>query len=118
MTAPVNTQAHLRLIGGLVQAQRLAVPASVIAKLPTFRHACRLAWKLRRPRNMTQRTLAELSGAYASHVSDYFSIHANRRELPARWIPLVEAVLGNSVISQWVDAQCQLSLDELLERAA
>mgnify|MGYP006890152969 CR=1 FL=1 len=48
--------------------------------LRTYRHACRLAWKLRNPR-ITQRTLAELAGLYPSHVSDYFSVHAGRREL-------------------------------------
>lgn len=89
----------LPLIGGVVQAQRLAVPAAVIAGLRTYRHACRLAWKLRNPR-ITQRTLAEQTMLYTSHVSDYFSVHATRRELPAKYIGHVERVLGNTVISQ------------------
>lgn len=104
----------------VVQAQHLAVPPQVIQGLPTYRHACRLAWKLRRTR-MSQKAFAGMAGLYAPHVSDYLSVHAKRRELPARCIGQVEAVLGNSVISQWVAAQGHLTvLEELqaLRRAA
>lgn len=118
MTTAMSDQKPLRLLGGLVQAQRLVVPDSAVLQLPTFRHACRLAWKLRRPRNLTYRTLAELTGAYASHVSDYFSIHADRRELPARWVPATEAVLGNTVISQWLEIERQRVQEELYGVAA
>ncbi len=110
----------LPLMGGVVQAQRLVVPPEVVRGLPTYRHACRLAWKLRSAR-ITQRTLAELAHLYTSHTSDYFSLHSNRRELPARCIAAVEAVLGNTVISQWLAQQSQLTvLEELqaLRRAA
>jgi len=107
-------QAPLGLLGGVVQAQRLVVPAKIVMQLPTFRHACRLAWKLRQPR-VTYRTLAELTGAYASHVSDYFSVHINRRELPARMIGPVERVLGNTVMSQWVAQQSKLTVLEEMQ---
>jgi hypothetical protein len=113
MTSPINGQKPLRLLGGLVQPQRLVVPVEAVLQLPDYRHACRLAWKLRRPRNLTYRTLAELTGAYASHVSDYFSVHDKPRELPARWIPAVEAVVGNTVISQWLEVERQRALEEL-----
>lgn len=94
----------LPLLGGVVQPQRLVVPPEVVMGLRSYRHACRLAWKLRNPR-ITQRTLAEAAGLYPSHVSDYFSLHDGRRELPARHVGAVCAVLGNTVIAQYM-AQC------------
>lgn len=104
----------LPLVGGVIQAQRLVVPAEVVMGLRTYRHACRLAWKLRNPR-ITQRTLAELAGLYPSHVSDYFSVHAGRRELPAKCIGLAENVLGNTVISQWIAQQSKLTVLEEMQ---
>lgn len=105
----------LPLLGGVVQMQRLVVPPEVVMKIRTYRQACRLAWKLRAIRNMTQRTLAEHAGLYTSHVSDYFSVHDNRRELPARHIASVERVLGNTVISQWIAQQSQLTVLEEMQ---
>lgn len=107
---------ELPLFGGVVQAQRLVVPPEVIMGLRTFRHACRLAWKLRQPR-ITQRTLAELAGLYPSHVSDYFSVHEHRREMPAKHIGQAEAVLGNTVMSQWVAQQSHLTVLEEMQAA-
>lgn len=104
----------LPLLGGLVQPQRLVVPPAVVMQLRSFRHACRLAWKLRNPR-ITQRTLAELAGLYPSHVSDYFCVHEQRRELPARHVAAVERVLGNTVISQWLTQQSGLTVLEEMQ---
>lgn len=117
MTSPYvdGHQAALALLGGVVQAQRLVVPAQVVMGVPDFRHACRLAWKLRRVRNLTRRSLAELAGLYAPHVSDYFSVHENRRELPARHVAAVERVLGNTVISQWLAQQAQITVLEEMQ---
>lgn len=106
--------ASLPLLGGVVEAQRLVVPAQVIDQLATYRQACRLAWKLRRVRNLTQRDLAAQADLYTSHCSDYFSLHADRRELPARKIGAVERVVGNTVISQWVARQSSLTVLEEL----
>lgn len=108
-------QARLALMGGVVQAQRLVVPPQVVMQVRSYRHACRLAWKLRAVRGMTRRTLAELTGLYASHVSDYFSVNENRRELPAKQIAAVEQVLGNVVISQWLAQQAHLTVLEELQ---
>lgn len=108
-------QAHLPLLGGVVQAQRLVVPPAVVDGAKSYRHACRLAWKLRRVRNLTRRTLAEACELYTSHVSDYFSVHENRRELPARHVAAVERVLGNTVISQWLAHQAQLTIVEEMQ---
>lgn len=109
--------APLPMVGGMVQAQRLVVPPQVIDALPDYRAACRLAWKLRRVRNLTQRDLAGHAGLYTSHCSDYFSLHADRRELPAKKVAPVEAVLGNTVISQWLARQAQLTVLEELHAA-
>lgn len=108
-------QAQLALLGGMVQAQRLVVPAQVVMGIRSYRHACRLAWKLRTVRNLTRRSLAEQTRLYTSHVSDYFSLHDHRRELPARHIADVERVLGNTVISQWVAQQSKLTVLEEMQ---
>jgi hypothetical protein len=107
----------LPLLGGVVQPQRLVVPHEVVMTIRSYRHACRLAWKLRVIRNMTKRSLAEQAALYTSHVSDYFSVHENRRELPAKHIAVVERSLGNSVISQYQAWQSQLTVLEELQLA-
>jgi hypothetical protein len=104
----------LPLLGGVVQRQHLVVPPEVVMSLKSWRHACRLAWKLRHPR-ITQRVLAELvPGLYQSHVSDYFAVRADRREMPAKHVGSVEAVIGNSVMTQWLCQQGKLTpLEEM-----
>lgn len=109
-------QLPLPLLGGVVQAQRLVVPPEVVMGLKSYRHACRLAWKLRSPR-ITQRTLAESAGLYPSHMSDYFSVHCNRRELPAKHVGAVCAVLGNTVIVQWLAQASRVTVIEELQAA-
>ena len=110
-------QLSLALMGGVIEHQRLVVPPEVVMGVRSYRHACRLAWKLRAVRNLTRRTLAESCGLYTSHVSDYFSLHEQRRELPARHIAAVERVLGNTVISQWLAQQSQLTVLEEMQAA-
>lgn len=107
---------QLPLMGGVVQAQRLVVPPEVVMGLRTYRHACRLAWKLRHPR-ISQKTLGALAGLYQPHVSDYFSVHEQRRELPAKYVAQVEAVVGNTVISQWLAQQSKLTVLEEMQAA-
>src|SRR5258708_4347130 len=107
----------LPLMGGVIQAQRLVVPPEVVMGIKSWRHACRLAWKLRNPR-ITQRTLAELVPAlYQSHVSEYFSIHAHKRELPAKHVGAVSLVLGNTVMAQYLAQQSQLTVLEEMQAA-
>ena len=106
--------APLPLMGGVVQAQRLVVPPQVVMGLKDWRHACRLAWKLRSPR-ITQRTFAELTGCYPSHVSDYFSVHAHRRELPAAKAGVACQVLGNTVLAQWLAQGAHVTLLEEMQ---
>lgn len=104
----------LPLLGGVVQPQRLVVPPEIVMGVKSYRHACRMAWKLRNPR-ITQRTLAELAGLYPSHVSDYFSVHAHRREMPAKCIAAAERVLGNTLISQYLAQQSMLTVLEEMQ---
>lgn len=106
---------ELPLLGGVVQAQRLVVPPSVTKTIESYRHACRLAWKLRRRRNLTKRSLAEEAGLYAPHVTDYFSVKDGRRSLPAEAVALVEVVLGNTVISQYLAHRSKLTVLEELQ---
>lgn len=117
MKSPDDRTLPLPLLGGMVQAQRLVVPPEVIMGLKSWRHACRLAWKLRSPR-ITLRTFAEVMGCYVSHCSDYFSVHENRRELPARHAGPACLVLGNTVLAQYVAHQARVVLMEELQAAA
>lgn len=112
-----SDQARLALVGGVIQAQRLVVPPQVVMGIKSYRHACRWAWKLRRVRNLTRRSLAEQAGLYATHVTDYFSQHESRRELPAKHVAAVERVLGNTIISQWLAQQSQLTVLEEMQAA-
>lgn len=111
----MNSSYHLPLIGGVVQAQRMTLPSKAVDGLTDYRHACRMAWKLRQVKGMTRRTLAELAGLYPSHVSDYFSVQDHKRDLPADRIAAVEAVLGNTAISQWIAHQSQLTVLEEMQ---
>lgn len=109
-------QAPLPLLGGVVQAQRLVVPPQVVMRLTGWRQACRLAWKLRSPR-ITQRTFAELTGCYPSHVSDYFSVHDHRRDLPAQHAGAACLVLGNTVLIQYLAQEARVTLLEEMQAA-
>jgi hypothetical protein len=86
----------------------------VVMGLRSWRHACRLAWKLRNPR-ITLRTFAELTESYVSHCSDYFSGHDARRELPARKAGIACLVLGNTVLVQWLAQESRVTLMEELQ---
>ena len=104
-------------MGGVVQPQRLVVPPEVVMGLKSWRHACRLAWRLRSPR-ITLRTFAELTGSYVSHSSDYFCQHPGRRELPARKAGIACQILGNTVLVQWLAQEARVTLLEELQVGA
>jgi hypothetical protein len=107
-------QQPLPLVGGVVQAQRLVVPPDLVMRITSWRMACRLAWKLRSPR-ITQRTFAELTGCYPSHVSDYFSVHDKPRELAASKAGIACAVLGNTVLIQYLAQTCLVTVLEEMQ---
>ena len=91
-------------------------PAHVVRSCKSYREACRLAWSLRRVRNMTQRRLAEDADLRPQLVTDYLNpdARADRKSLPAERIARFESVVGNSIVSQWVAAQAQLTVLEEL----
>lgn len=111
----------LHLFGGVVRAPEF-LPADVIAGCSTYREAVRVAWAHRRVKAMTQRSLAERTECYPSHVSDY--LHSDdkptRRSLPADKVPAFSAAVGNWGVQQWLNRQSRLTILEevIAERAA
>ena len=117
MTFPYDETLPLPLGPVAVRPRSLVVPPQIIMRLTSWRQACRMAWKLRHPR-ITQRTFAELSGCYAPHVSDYFSVHDNKREMPARHAGIACRVLGNKVLVQYLAQECKVTLLEEMQAAS
>jgi hypothetical protein len=98
-----------------------AAPAQLVAIARTYREAVRLAWQVRRVHNMTRRQLAAEAELIFQHVTDY--LHADdrpgRRDLPASKIPQFEAVVGNTLVSQWLAGRCKLTvLEEVMATRA
>lgn len=93
------------------QGPRLISP-EVMAAVLSYRDAVRVCWDLRTRRHMTQRTLAEEAGLYASHVSDYLHPDDSKRELPAKHIAAFEVACGNRAITQWLASQAHLTILE------
>lgn len=91
------------------------VDEALVARCRTYREAVRLCWEQRTRLNIKRSTLAEECVLYPSHVTDYFSESASRRELPAKKVDLVERSLGNRAISQWLLLQTQRSDSEALD---
>lgn len=85
------------------------VPSELVDQCETFRQACRLAWDWREIENMTKLSLAERAGLRPCFVTDYFNEEPKdrkgrrRRELPADKIDVVEELLGNNAISQYLN---------------
>lgn len=90
------------------------VEQEVLEPIKTYREAVQTCWRLRKHRQMTGRALAEESGIYASHLSDYLSDDQLKRELPAKHIEAFEVACGNRVITQWLAAQANLTILEAL----
>jgi hypothetical protein len=93
------------------------LPDDEIARCETFRDAVWLAWENRATR-ITKRTLAELCGLYAPHVTNFVNEHAldskgkKRADLPAEKIDEFERVVGNRAVSQWLVERVGLTLLE------
>lgn len=94
------------------------VPQSAINKVKTYRDAIRASWTHRRSKGMTRQTLAELTGMYPQHVSDYLADEERdrkgkeRRDMPAKYIKDFEVVTGNTFVSQWLAQQSGLTVME------
>lgn len=71
-------------------------------------------WQLRVIKNMTLKLLAERAGLTYQHVTDYFNADdkPTRRDLPAKHVAIVEYVLGNTLISQWLAMKAGLTVVE------
>jgi hypothetical protein len=91
-------------------------PAQWIKQAKTYREATRLCWQLRRVSRMTKQQLSSEAELYPQHVTDYLheDDKPSRRDLPADAIARFEAVVGNSLISQWLAAQSKLTVLEEL----
>jgi len=79
------------------------VPPHHLRIAKTYREAVRLCWQLRRVKGLTYRQLAAECELTHQHVGDYFNPDdkPKRRSLPGDAVAAVEAVLGNTAISQW-----------------
>jgi len=89
-------------------------PSEYVKHCKTYREAVRMAWQLRRVAYMTQRQLAAEAGLWPQMVTDYLNKDdaPTRRNLPAEKIPAFEAVVGNTVLTQWLAAQSSLTVME------
>ena len=93
-------------------------PASLIAKIKSYRGAIRVSWQMRSIANMTRTGLCERTGMRASHVSDYLNKAdfdeggRELRDMPAKYLPAFERAVGNSFASQWLADQSQLTILE------
>jgi len=105
-------QQQLKLIGRLDGPS--IVPAAAVAQIATYRQAVIACWLNRRATRMTYATLCERTGMRPSHIPDYLdpsgvdSHGRERRDMPAKYIPAFELVVGNTFISQWFALQSNL----------
>jgi predicted transcriptional regulator len=106
---------ELALIGRLDGPQ--AVPMQTVTLCKSYRDAVRMAWRLRRVAGMTKAMLAHFAGLTPQHVSDYLAEDDNsgRRDLPADAICRFESAVGNTLVSQWVARQSQLTVLEEMQ---
>jgi hypothetical protein len=93
------------------------VPPALIAECKTYREAVQLCWRLRRS-NMTRRTLAELAGLYAPHITCYLNDDipkGRKRDLPGWAVKGFEWACGNTAISQWHNVGAKLTVLEEMQ---
>jgi hypothetical protein len=94
------------------------LPDEDVARCVSFRDAVWLAWENRAVRGMTKRTLAELCGLYAPHVTNFVnpepfdSKGKKRADLPAEKVDEFERVVGNRAVSQWWADRVDLTILE------
>ena len=93
------------------------VGPDVVAQCKTYRDAVRKCFELRTRTRMSLSVLAEESGCYASHMSDYVSSNPEKRELPAKHIADFEVACGNRLVTQWLAAQAHVTILETFIQA-
>lgn len=112
----MDAQMALSLLG-IVDGPK-GVAQSQIKSIASYREAVRACWTHRRSQRMTRATLAEMTGMYAQHISDYLADSdldrkgKERRDMPAKYIAAFESVCGNTYVSQWVANQSGLTVLE------
>lgn len=94
-----------------------AAPHQWVHMAKTYRQAVRLAWKMRRVTYMTRQQLASEAELYPQHVTDYLheDDKPSRRDLPAQAVARFEAVIGNTLVSQWLASQSKLTVLEEMQ---
>ena len=94
-----------------------AVPNQWVRYCKTYRQAVRTAWMLRRVSRMTKQQLASEAELTPQHVSDYLAEDdkPQRRDLPADSVARFEAVVGNTLVSQWLASQSKLTVLEEIQ---
>ena len=108
-------QQELALLGRLDGPS--VAPSVYVKACKTYRQAVRAAWQLRRVTYMTYVQLAAESNLYHQHVSDYLNPDdkPGRRDLPADKVREFEAVVGNTLVSQWLAANSKLTVLEQMQ---
>lgn len=113
-----DQQLQLKLMGR-VDGPAL-VPQGVIMQVKSYRAAVVLCWIHRRVQGMTKASLCEQTGMRPCHVSQYLSLAeydkhgAEMREMPAKYLPAFEALMGNTFPSQWLATQSKILIVEAL----
>lgn len=94
-----------------------AVPMQTVTSCRTYRDAVRLSWALRRVKGMSKAMLSSFAQLTPQHVSDYLAEddNAGRRDLPAEAISRFESVVGNTLVSQWLARQSNLTVLEEMQ---
>jgi hypothetical protein len=94
------------------------LPREAIEACATYRDACVLAWKHRVHPGMTETYLASVCDLTQQHVSEYFQASERdekghkRRQLPADKVGIVQQLLGNCAIGQWLARDMAVRLVE------
>lgn len=101
---------------GRIDAPSVA-PTPYVQQCMTYREAVRMCWALRRVKRMTFRQLAAEGGFYPQHVGDWLNPDdaPKRRDLPGDNVAAFESVVGNTLVSQWLAAQSQLTVLEEMQ---
>ena len=108
-------QRELPLIAELPQPS--AVDTGIVRSCKTYRDAVRMSWALRRVKCDTFTNFAANYGLIAQHVSDYVNADnkAGRRDLPGDSVNRWNCGTGNTLVTQWLAAQDQLTVLEEMQ---
>lgn len=92
-------------------------PYQWIRYAKTYREAVRLSWKFRTDQGLTKADLARMAKLLPQHVGDYLNPDdlPRRRNLKPADVAKFEHVVGNSIVSQWLAAQSQLTVLEEMQ---